>query len=238
MTKHWVHQTELYGLGNFINLTPTIKLMADHFDERIPVYFDFAFIRDCFLDCPFIEILKEQPDNSPLFTSGLVNYKNNCPDYLHAYKEVTKALPLAGEIPYTYVDRCEEITTRLPESFTLFIRGSGREHLYYLGQKMPHDDYYRGYFNENVTGLYLQIFTGSQGDLDRSGDLFKDMPIIVNDIRHSLALIRDAGYVVANDSGLAHAAAAMNKNMVILWKNTSLPKNANPNKNCSYKMCH
>ena len=56
--------------------------------------------------------------------------------------------------------------------------------------------------------------------------------------RMALAMIREADYVVANDSGLAHAAGAMNKPMTILWKNTSLPKNANPGKRTNYKMCH
>ena len=92
----WVHQDKLYGLGNFINLTPTIKLMADHFGEPIPVYFDLQFIRDCFIDCDFIEILDEQPKYGALFGSNLINYRNSCPDYLHVYKEITKRYPLEG----------------------------------------------------------------------------------------------------------------------------------------------
>ena len=236
MTKPWVHQTELYGLGNFINLTPTIKLMADHFDERVPVYFDLKFIEQCFLDCPFIEILTEQPDNSPLFHSGLINGRNNCPDYLHVYKEVTKALPLAGDIPHTYVDTGKEIGALSYN--TVFIRGSGSEELYYVSQKMPADEYYRQYFAQNLAGVYTQAFTGSDKDVTRANGLFNGMTLYTGGIRLALALIRNADFIVANDSGLAHAAAAMNKPMTILWKNTSLPKNAAPGKNTSYKMCH
>ena len=92
MNDIWVHQIELYGLGNFINLTPTMKLMADHIGKRIPVYFDLKFIEQCFIHCPFIEILQDEPDNSPMFTSGLINGHNNCPDYIHVYKEVTYLL--------------------------------------------------------------------------------------------------------------------------------------------------
>lgn len=103
---------------------------------------------------------------------------------------------------------------------------------------MPHDSYYQEYFNKNLTGEYKQAFVGSEGDIVRSSDLFKSMPLFIGDVRKALALIREADFVVANDSGLAHAAAAMKKNMIILWKNTSLPKNANPNKNCVYRMCH
>lgn len=238
MNDIWILQDELYGLGNFINLTPTIQLMAQHFDKPIPVYFELQFIEDCFKDCEFIEILDERPDNHPLFSSALINFKNNCPDWLHAYREVTKAIPLSGEIPHTYVDTAKEHPDMSYPHYTVFIRGSGSEDKYYCEMKMPHDSYYAEYLDKNLSGNYKQIFTGSQGDLDRAGDLFQDMSCEIGDIRKSLALIRDASYVVANDSGLAHAAAAMQKNMVILWKNTSLPKNANPNRSCSYRMCH
>lgn len=236
MNKPWVHQTRLYGLGNFINLTPTIQLMADHYGERIPVYFDLKFVEDCFLDCDFIEIIKDRPVTSPGLNSGLINFKNNCPDYLHVYKQITQRIPLAGELPHTYVDCAKEIEA--DKYNTLFIRGSGREDVYYVSQKMPDDDYYRHYFRENLAGLYTEAFAGSSEDVKRANGLFKDMTCYTGGIRLALALIREADYVVANDSGLAHAAGAMNKPMTILWKNTSLPKNANPNKNCSYKMCH
>jgi ADP-heptose:LPS heptosyltransferase len=103
---------------------------------------------------------------------------------------------------------------------------------------MPHDDYYKEYFAENLAGNYTQAFTGSQDDVNRAKGLFDNMPHYLGGIRLALALIREADYVVANDSGLAHAAAAMKKPMCILWKNTSLPKNSNPNPECKIKMCH
>jgi len=239
MTKPWVLQHELYGLGNFINLTPTIKLLSEHLGYRIPVYFDFDFIRDCFLDCPFMEILEDKPKDKEAFGSWLINGNNNCPDFLHVYREVTKRYPLDGELPHTYVDEAKELD--VPKYSTLFIRGSGSERKAYLDSKLPDDKYYL----EHMKGKCA--FTGSEVDRDRLDKLFTwrkgdkigyDMPMHVGNIRESLALIREADYVVANDSGLAHAAAAMRKNMTILWKNTSLPKNANPNDRCFYKLCN
>ena len=50
-----------------------------------------------------------------------------------------------------------------------------------------------------------QVITVSCG---LSGDLFGSMIKYTSGIRYALALIREADYVVANDSGLAHAAAA------------------------------
>lgn len=238
MTKPWIHQHELYGLGNFINLTPTIKLLSEHLGYRIPVYFDFDFIRDCYLDCDFIEILNKRPDDSPAFSSGLVNLHNNCPDYLHVYREVTKRYPLDGDLPHTYIDDAKEL--EVPKYNVLFIRGSGSERKAYLDSKLPDDKYYLEYVKGKCA------FTGSEADRDRLNKLFTwrkadkigyDMPMYISNIRESLALIREAEYVVSNDSGLAHAAAAMRKNMTILWKDTSLPKNANPNEFCNYKIC-
>ena len=226
----YIHQVWNYGLGNFINLTPTIRLLSDHLGRPVPVYFDLAFIRDCFLDCEFIEILETKPAYDPIFTSGLVNYSNDCPDYIHAYKMVCNRYPL-GELTHTYVDRCEDIKVK-ERDYTLFIRGSGSEEPIYLSKKIPRDEYYREYMEGQC------IFTGSETDLERSGDLFKDMVCHTGDIRQSLALIRDADLVVTNDSGLAHAAGAMNRKMVVLWKNTSLPKNANPGLHTTFRMCH
>jgi len=236
MTKPWIYQHELYGLGNFINLTPTIKLLSEHLGYPIPVYFDYAFIRDCFLRCEFMEILDERPTEREAFGSWLTNKYNTCPDYIYAYLEVTKRYPLDGDLPHTYVDRCEEIDA--PKVNTLFIRGSGSEQKVYLDSKMPRDEYYERYFAANLAGEYTEAFTGSDKDVERAGNLFKGITIFTSGVRHALALIREADYVVANDTGLAHAAAAMRKPMTILWKNTSLPKNCNPNKRCSYKMCH
>ena len=232
----YIHQTELYGLGNFINLTPTIKLMADHFDKPIPVYFDLAFIRECFIDCSFIDIIVDKPNHSPMFTTSMANFRNDCPDWLYAYKQVTQSFPLYGDIPHTYVDGADEIDA--PKVNTLFIRGSGSENKHYLALKMPYDEYYKHYFACNLAGEYTEAFTGSEGDIERSNGLFDGMTKHVSGIRMALAMIREADYVVANDSGLAHAAGAMNKPMTILWKNTSLPKNANPGKRTNYKMCH
>ena len=204
--------------------------------KPVPVYFEFDFIKQCFLDCPFMEILDKRPEERETFGSWLINGNNDCPDYIHVYREVTKRFPLYGDLPHTYIDKAEEI--KAPKYNTLFIRGSGSERKAYLDSKMPKDEYYIEYFAKNLSGDYTEAFTGSQIDLDRSNGLFDSMIHYTDNIRMSLALIREADFIVTNDSGLAHAAAAMNKPMTILWKNTSLPKNANPNKNCRYKMVH
>jgi ADP-heptose:LPS heptosyltransferase len=49
-----------------------------------------------------------------------------------------------------------------------------------------------------------------------------------------LSLIQNAKLIISNDTGLAHAAGAMNKNILILWKDTPFIKNQNPGLNTKY----
>ena len=58
----------------------------------------------------------------------------------------------------------------------------------------------------------------------------------LDNIRKALAIIRDAQLVIANDTGLAHAAGAMNKKLLVLWKDTPFIKNQNPGINTQYAM--
>jgi len=86
----WVLQQHNFGLGNFINCTPAIKKLSQRLGKPIPVYFDLPFVRDCFLDCEFIHILKTKPKEDPLFTSVLTNTSHNTrPDYQFIYHKVT-----------------------------------------------------------------------------------------------------------------------------------------------------
>jgi ADP-heptose:LPS heptosyltransferase len=58
--------------------------------------------------------------------------------------------------------------------------------------------------------------------------------IQIGNIRKSLSMVRDAKKIISNDTGLAHCAAAMKKDLLILWKDTPFVKNQNPNKNTIY----
>lgn len=225
---NYILQDRNYGLGNFINLTPTIRAMTDSLGHPIPVYFELKFVEQCFLDCPFIEILKEMPPERAMFTSGLVDFRNTMPDYIYVYKEVSMRFDLSPDAPHTYVDECSEIPRRKGK-YTLFMYGSGNEDKMYLNIKTPDKSYYEHYMKGEC------IFTGSVVDFKRV-DWFKGMEVQLDDIRKSLALIRDAELIISNDTGLAHAAGAMNKNIIILWKDTMLPKSGNPGKNTLIKL--
>ena len=230
MLDFYVLQDKNYGLGNFINLTPTIRSIAELKGEPVPVYFDIDHVKQCFIDCPFITILDEMPYSRPLFTSGLIAVRNNLPDYINAYVELSKTFDLSPEIPHTYVDEAKEVKP-MDGKYTLLMCGSGSEDPMYLSKNQPNKEDYAPY-------LYLDdcLFTGSVKDFNRH-NWFNHLPHYLNDIRKSLALIRDAEYIISNDTGLAHAAGAMNKNITILWRFTMLPKSGNPGKNTLIKLC-
>ena len=86
----WFHSVHNFGLGNTINCTPALEWLAKDYGKRIPVYFDLPFVRDAFLDCPFIKILDSKPSYEPLFTSQLTNTtENKKPDYQYIFERVT-----------------------------------------------------------------------------------------------------------------------------------------------------
>jgi hypothetical protein len=221
-------QDRNFGLGNFINLTPTIKALSEHLDMKIPVYFELDHVKQCFIDCDFMEILEKQPFDKPLFSSAMVDFRNRIPDWVYVYRETSKLFNLNPDAPHTYVDRASEIDG-IDKPYTLFMYGSGNEDKLYMNTKSPDKSYYTDYMNGKC------IFTGSEVDYNRER-WFNHMDHYLNDIRKSLALIRDATLIISNDTGLAHAAGAMNKNIIILWKDSALPKNGNPGENTLIKL--
>lgn len=78
-------------------------------------------------------------------------------------------------------------------------------------------------------------FTGSESDMKQNPWMEKicDRIEIVH-IRKSLSLVRDAKKIISNDTGLANCAGEMNKDLLILWKDTPFIKNQNPGKNTKY----
>jgi hypothetical protein len=234
MLDFYVLQDQLYGLGNFINLTPALRAISDKKGEPVPVYFELDHVAECFKDCPFITRVEKQPYERALFSSGLVDHHNKLPDYVYAYLHAGKLFEVPDDPPHTYIDQADEIPKH-DYDYTLFMYGSGNEDPLYMNMKTPQKHYYTEHMNM-MCGESKDIFTGSVTDFNRV-NWFNHMEHYLNDIRKSLALIRDAKYIVSNDTGLAHAAGAMNKEILILWKTTKLPKNGNPGKNTRIKLC-
>jgi len=212
----YVLQHPEFNLGNFINLTPTIRYFSEQEGKPIPVFFATEYVKNCFLDCPFIRILDENPPDGPLFSSSLVNPVNDQPDYQYIFERLTGK---RWEPKWnTYIDRPGK--PGKDWDILAVINGSGSESAHYVAKKDPGEMTYRHI--QNCAPPQIVTFTvGSLKDLSRNPYM---LDIADNgqwgNIRECLKYINMSTAVIANDTGLAHAAGAMNKPLLVLWKDT------------------
>lgn len=228
----WVHQVWNFGLGNFLNTTPAIERLSQRHNRPIDVYFDLPFVADCFRDCPFIDILETKPQSQPLFTSVLTGTNwNTRPDYQFIFENVT------GEKwngQRCYVDQPKEFEP-LDRDYAVFVHGAGNETRQYLDTKeIPNHVFTQAVKACKDKGLEV-VFVGSVNDLQRN-TWMQPYAKGIDNVRHALALISGAELVVGNDSGLIHAAGAMNKPLFVFWKDTQLPRCMNSGENSTYLM--
>lgn len=223
MTNFYINQDSGYGMGNFIMLTPAIRGLSDLYDRPIPVHFHDKYMEPMFKDCPFMTII-DKPIGKKLFGSGAIN--KAIPDWEYVYK---KFIENTNDIPHTYVDSCEEISIPIVGDYAVIIRGTGGDAAYTKLKDPGNDIYHHILKSLNIP----KVFIGSTGI---SEDWARDMSrwtegtnyIRMNDIRMSLSLINNAKFVISNDTGMYHAAGALNKNQFVLWKDTNLIKNSTP----------
>lgn len=226
----YYHQVHNFGLGNAINGFAALRRLSEKHNKPIPVYFDLDFVRDCFLDCPFIEILDTKPNSQPLFTSVLTNTTHNTrPDYQFIFEKVTGE-KWSGQ--QCYVDRPNGY--KMPSNnYAVFIHGSAHNDNRYLDTKeIPVSYYEMAVYRCIERGLDV-VFVGNASDLKRN-KWAEPYAIGNNDIRHALCLISNASVVIGNDSGLIHASGAMNKKTFVFWKNTQYPRCYNSGNNSYY----
>ncbi|HPJ53691.1 MAG TPA: glycosyltransferase family 9 protein [Flavobacteriales bacterium] len=217
----YVLQDKNYGLGNFVNLTVAFPRLCELHDmPSIPVYFEAPTFAKAFQDCPFITILPERPQGPPKWSSSLVCKSNEEEDWRYVYRTTTHE---EWDGQWTYVDTCPEYTVTNEgdddgQGYTVLVNGAGNIAERYVTTKDPGPEYY-----EDVMDREPCVFVGSENDLKRN-PWAEEIAYGIGDIRQTLAIIAGAKRVVANDTGLAHAAAAMKKDLTVLWVNTKLPR--------------
>lgn len=222
----WVEQHPQFGLGNFINLTPTLQELHARVGERVPCVFANPVFAKAFEDAPFLEVV-ERGEGERLFGSDLINSK--VPDWQYVYRRVIGG----GPIPHTYVDEPDPI----PGEYAVFIRGAGNTDPKYLAMKDPGTEAYRKI--REMIELPV-VLVGGFEDMLWCREM---LPFVdeheMGDIRRALARIRGARFIVANDTGLYHAAAAMRARLFVMWERTRFIKNRAPeNGNITWSMGH
>lgn len=229
----YVFQHPDFALGNFINLTPAIRWMAEQVQSPVPVYFSHSYVRDCFLRCPFIHILHMKPDNDPMFTSAMTNQNDDRPDYQYIFNVITGGMKWNDKY-HTYVD--ESWPEEIPGN-VMMINGSGSESEKYTQKKDVGPEPYRR-VKEIVGEKKVLVACGSYSDLYRASYMAQFATFgCWNNMVRTLQLMKGASCIIANDTGLAHAAGAMNKPLLVLWKNTPRErcKNAGTQTEYSYE---
>jgi len=155
----FVLQDKGFALGNFINCTPALLRLAEKTGQKIDVQFETEYVKQCFIDCPFIRIV-DQPTGTPVLSSRLIN--KIVPDYKFIFERATGET--WTEKYHTYVDQFFEKPC-YPE-YALLINGSGSARKGYTEAKNPGIEMY------NLANRLLQekhmpvIFTGSNSDME------------------------------------------------------------------------
>lgn len=237
--NYYVHQTRGYAIGNFINCTPTIQFLANHYNQKIKVMFHDKVVEKMYSNCPFIQIIdaKEAEGLECLFSSRMVNAL--IPDTHYIFKKVTRKLKIKAsisEMPHTYVDSKPVPKEYLKEKYVVVLRGhapgSG-----WLDKKDPGDEIYK-YFLSKLNQKYQIVFIGADVDYERYINYMKDWvndpKVELNNIDKSLGLINGAKFVIGNDTGMYHVAGAYNVPVFVFWKDSLYPKSKSPGKRCVF----
>lgn len=220
MTEYCL-QSDNARLGNFINLTPTLQSLASVFGEPIPTYFETEYVKQCFINCPFITLLDKKPTHEPLISSTAYKRKVYInPDYQYIWETYSDRYNFNHPIPHTYVDEVE--LTHHTRPYVVISNGSGAYDGKYEHLKIIDPIEYQNVVDQIEID---KIIVGSKEDHKYSP---KGCVPKLDNIRESLAFIKGAEFVVTNDGGVMHAAIALKKPTFILWKNTNHVKSQPP----------
>jgi ADP-heptose:LPS heptosyltransferase len=225
----WILQDQGYALGNFINVTPIIKWLYEKTGEKVPVFFETKYVKECYLTSPYILHLKEKPTNEPFASSAMINRSNDKPDFMYAFELVTKE-----RYSETYRPFIDEIHSGFGDS-VLIMNGSGSMNSKYVELKNPGVEIYEKMIIQLMSMGKRIVFTGNSDDLERMKPIRNLFECdFIDDIRFSLVLVRESKFIITNDTGLAHAAGCFDKPQLVLWKDTKFTKNMNSGKNTVY----
>jgi len=248
-----VVQDPSYAIGNFINCTPAIKAISECIDKRVRVWFATPHVRDMFLRCPFIKIMEDKPINywsrgapgpEVLFQSCDIN--QSIPDYMYHYLRLAKGVyGHKGPVPHTYVDSPKKVFAIAGHDNHTdigIVRGAVSEQWH--NKKDPGNRVYHAIMdiiNAKLTN-YRFVFIGGNKDKEWWFDEMQQwyphctQNYANDDIRWALTILNSCKYIIANDSGLYHAAVALRKPVFVMWKHTNPVKNRAPGKYATHSI--
>ena len=227
---YYVRQVKTFELGNFINCTPTIQALYKQYKRPVPVLFENEYLADVFKDAPFMmEIFK--PGGRELFSSKMVN--SDIPDWQFIYNNVAQKIGgLPETIPHTYIDS----PLNNKSDFVVVVRGCLQA--WKFSTKDPGDPAYYYLIKHLIDLGHQVVFVGQESDVSYSQKVFKyfgkALKYSKTTLREAVGLVNSCDFIVGNDTGLMHAAAALKKKAFCMWAKTIFEKNRTPGDYVTY----
>jgi hypothetical protein len=232
----YVHQHHDFGIGNFINCTPAIKIISEYINDKVQVVFDNKHVSQMFEKCDFMKIIDKSSihNKKQILSSSEVN--QNIEDWRYQCQLIQKRLNIRiTNIPHTYVD---SYNSNINNKYAVIIRGMINEN--WKERKDPGDEIYKHIINELIKREYTIVFVGSASDYNRNIKSMKvwadENEVVLDDVKQTLGIIKDASIVISNDTGMYHASGALNKETFVIWKDTPFIKNKSPSNRCFFSM--
>jgi ADP-heptose:LPS heptosyltransferase len=222
----WFLQNKANGLGNFIMATPAIYVLYKQYGP-IPVYFATHSISKLYQNCEFISVLKNRPKIKPSWTSTRPKRRSHESDS----EALCRIVGHCGPVPPTYIDGIvtKKLKPKKQQQVAVFHGCLGRawKDKKNLGRKI----------RQLIIKLLLRrnmipVILGNSKDrnqywcnnnLDGCVDYLGKLSLI-----DSVSVLKQCDFFISNDTGLYHAAGAMEKPGMVIWKATSLIKNKSP----------
>ena len=205
------------GLGNFIHTTPALQHISKQTGRPVKVKFHDEYIEKCFLSSTFIESINDRnidPNSIIRFpeydSKGLLN------DYEFIFRQLT-GIDFVGQ-EKTYVDRPHHVPKKNQRYIVLLNGGNGANEKFIEAKKMTRQMLESVFFIADEFNVPV-VFLGNNYDYDTSKKIMPDFDdychVVLNDIRMALNYIDESEGVISNDTGLYHAACAMEKKVIV-----------------------
>ena len=229
----FVRQLKGAEIGNFVNTTPTIISLYDHFKQPIPVKFDSAYVKELYKDWDKIKVIDDTSGLTQLVHSGEHNHHSINEGIRRHHVVMDKLGIKCNEVPLPYAP---SLNTKLDGEYVVIARGCiDHPRAGWKQHKEVGDDIFKNIMSKIDLPIYIVGNTADyKRSLHRMKNYGKDVKYCLDDIREVVSLITGCKYMISNDTGLYHVAGALNKNIFVIWKDTPFKKNQSPGKGCFF----
>jgi ADP-heptose:LPS heptosyltransferase len=236
--KYFLQQKD-YELGNFVMVTPALRLLADQEKSPIPVFFETPYISDLYRICPFITVLNERPAEEPFATTVAPVRLPGESDY-EAWCRIL--VGYTGPCPMPYADRIipirqgPQFVTSMGQKMVAVMHGGLQG--YWQDKKTLGPDVLNFILTAIRSRNGYPLLLGSEKDrevywkkVSKEGCMNYLGQI---SFLETVSLFDFCQCFISNDTGLYHVAGALGKRGLVLWKQTPFEKNKSPSPLISY----